>query len=699
MRKINLFVALTLLAGQTYAQVIYNVENDITHAYLNDFSYDTVSLDKSFIMDYFNMPHDYRLDAPRPVSLAWTGQAGADSQRLEVSESSDYADALVFALNPDSSRYDLYNMIPGNTYYWRVVSTKSGTETVVGSGQIQPVGMLRMVLADGTWNVRDMGGWPGLGGHSIKYGMIFRGAQLIAPKSPFNVLLSESGIEAMRNVGIRAELDLRSSSQAPSSVSAIAKMNAAGGYDVDFRNISESVNARMLNFDKNDANIRELQWVIDELKAGKPVFYHCQNGADRTGTLGFLIGALLGMNESDLAKDYELTTFCEAAAAKFDPTEKGFARLRNYEGKKGSPLSGGDNADEYKYAKLVEKMRTVAPVNGTYQRKIYDFFKNGKNGTKISEEDLAWFIKEMVDYVMVRDVTYDGSAEMILKSGQTHNLNIKVIPQDATNPGVSVKSSDESVATVTENGVITAVRGGTARITIKADDLIRTITVEVPEIESEIPDYALYNNISCPVSNSSRVVNGSFEYVDPYYNWLSGTGNKLSDAAFDLKNYDGEIYRYLESRIDGDETSEGSIVTDWRLTKNKNYVFGYKIRNSTDLVTESNSNLKALVMVKDAPESNATVLDAPSYDGNWTDVQYIFNSGSNNRLRIVFTHLSQNGNNICLDDFYLSEIDLSAGVTPVRSSVNTDAYDLNGRRVEPGSGGILIIDGKKVLNR
>jgi hypothetical protein len=140
-------------------------------------------------------------------------------------------------------------------------------------------------------------------------------------------------------------------------------------------------------------------------------------------------------------------------------------------------------------------------------------------------------------------------------------------------------------------------------------------------------------------------------------------------------------------------------VTDWRLTKNKNYVFGYKIRNSTDLVTVSNANLKALVMVKDAPESSATVLDAPSYDGNWTDVQYIFNSGSNNRLRIVFTHLSQNGNNICLDDFYLSEIDLSAGVTPVRSAVNTDAYDLNGRRVETGSGGILIIDGKKVLNR
>jgi hypothetical protein len=92
-------------------------------------------------------------------------------------------------------------------------------------------------------------------------------------------------------------------------------------------------------------------------------------------------------------------------------------------------------------------------------------------------------------------------------------------------------------------------------------------------------------------------------------------------------------------------------------------------------------------------------LDAPSYDGNWTDVQYIFNSGTNNRLRIEFTHLSQNGNNTCLDEFYLSEIDLSAGVVPVRSAVKTDAYDMSGRRVEGTQNGIIIKDGKKYINR
>ena len=41
----------------------------------------------------------------------------------------------------------------------------------------------------------------------------------------------------------------------------------------------------------------------------KPVYYHCYGGADRTGTIGFMLGAILGMSYSDLIIDYESTTF------------------------------------------------------------------------------------------------------------------------------------------------------------------------------------------------------------------------------------------------------------------------------------------------------------------------------------------------------------------------------------------------------
>ena len=698
MRKICFVSVLSLLAVAVGAQnpVQYSVENEITHAYLTDFSYDTIAdLNVSYVMDYFNMPHTYRLDAPVPMHLNWSHQADAAAQRLEVSESSTYSDSLVFVLDKDTSDYDLYNLIPGRTYYCRVISVKDDVETKVGESVIQPQGMLRWVYAEGTWNVRDMGGWPGLGGNPIKYGKIFRGAQLIAPKSPFNVLLTASGIEAMRNVGIRAELDLRSASQAPNTVSAISK-KVNGVQDVDFLNISESVNARMLNFDRNDANIRELQWIIDELKAGKPVFYHCQNGADRTGTLGFLIGALLGMSEGDLAKDYELTTFCEAAAAKFDPTEKGFARLRNYEGKKGSPLSGGDNADEYKFAKLVEKMKTVAPTNGSYQRKIYNFFLTGKSGTSISEEDLDWFIKEMTDYVLIKTIKVNGSTAIELEPGQKHQLSITVSPADASGT-VRYRSSNPAIATVSADGEITAVRGGEATITISGDGISSTVTVNVPLIEAQVPAYALYNNVQCPVNNKNRVNNGSFEYGQTFYAWSNGKKADLTTAAFDVKPYGTGDSLYIESKVDGEPSSTGSIRTEWKVTKNKDYVFGYRVKNSTDLKTENNENL--VLMLTTSTAETGQILEYPSYDGNWTDIQVIFNSGNYTRLRAVFSHLSQNGNNTCFDAFYLAEIDLSTGiVTPVQAQPEyARSYDIKGRPVNDNASGLIIKDGRKVL--
>ena len=394
MKKIYILFVLSLLAGHVCAEDIvpvYCLENNIIHSYLNDFSYDTVALDTSFVMDYFNRGKDegYRMDAPKPVNLSWTQNPSAQSQRIEVSESSTYSYPLVYSVAPDKDSYDLYNLIPGKTYYYRVVSIDTGSnETIVASGQFETTGSLRMILGEGTWNVRDMGGWiSSLTGKPIAYGKIYRGAQLKA-KGKDSVLLTTEGIEAMRRVGIKAELDLRSRDNCPVDGSALARKDADGNDDVDFLLLPESVNARMLNYDNNDANIRELKWIINRLKQNKPVYFHCQNGADRTGTLGFLIGALLGMNESDLAKDYELTTFCEPYAVAYDPTEVGFARLRDYTGKKGSPLTSGDNGDEYMFAKLVEKMANVAPINGSYQQKIYNFFRTGVNGNKVSAADL-----------------------------------------------------------------------------------------------------------------------------------------------------------------------------------------------------------------------------------------------------------------------------------------------------------------------
>ena len=60
--------------------------------------------------------------------------------------------------------------------------------------------------------------------------------------------------------------------------------------------------------------------------------------------------------------------------------------------------------------------------------------------------------------------------ELQLCSGQTHTLNITVLPTDADNRTVNWSSSDTSVATVDPNGLVTANKVGTATITATTTD-------------------------------------------------------------------------------------------------------------------------------------------------------------------------------------------------------------------------------------
>ena len=60
--------------------------------------------------------------------------------------------------------------------------------------------------------------------------------------------------------------------------------------------------------------------------------------------------------------------------------------------------------------------------------------------------------------------------EKTLEEGETVNLTASVLPANASNKSLAWTSSDENVATVDANGLVTAVKEGTATITAKAND-------------------------------------------------------------------------------------------------------------------------------------------------------------------------------------------------------------------------------------
>ena len=85
---------------------------------------------------------------------------------------------------------------------------------------------------------------------------------------------------------------------------------------------------------------------------------------------------------------------------------------------------------------------------------------------------------KVVAPIHVESVSLNKSAET-LKVGGLLQLSVTFNPTDATNKNVTWSSSDTSVATVDASGKVTAVKAGTATITVKTEDGEKTATCVV----------------------------------------------------------------------------------------------------------------------------------------------------------------------------------------------------------------------------
>ena len=249
-------------------------------------------------------------------------------------------------------------------------------------------------------------------------------------------------------------------------------------------------------------------------------------GADRTGTLGFLIGALLGMSEGDLAKDYEITTFCSKYTGENPTSPTPFARLRNYTGKMGSVDNNASTKQEYMFAPLIDKLNKLS--GNTIQRKIYDFFKKGVEGysTKISEADLDWFIDYMVGYKMVKKVTLKGTQS--LKVGEQTKLVPGHTSVDATDTTYVFKSNNKEVVTVDQNGIVTAVAPGFAYVIASIDGLSKSLKITVTADETQV--------IETPADEEPA-----------YAKKFNMAGQETDDAAQGMFIMDGKTYLRIEN--------------------------------------------------------------------------------------------------------------------------------------------------------
>ena len=217
-----------------------------------------------------------------------------DTNDYSTSQIANYAPATAVVSNykpigQEAGGVMHYNEVPN------VLTPFAGNNA---AGTLKPLDALRWIRTRDNsaeaWNVRDLGGWACDGG-TVKYGLLIRGGKLSAADRA--VLVGE--------LGVQHDLDLR---------------GREGGGPGDEPDMTESP----LGSDVWYTRTQQYAWyaltpvatwqaylrcVIDAVTHREPVYFHCTAGADRTGTLACVLEGLLGMSQSDIDKDYELTTF------------------------------------------------------------------------------------------------------------------------------------------------------------------------------------------------------------------------------------------------------------------------------------------------------------------------------------------------------------------------------------------------------
>lgn len=186
----------------------------------------------------------------------------------------------------------IYNCTPGVISYFTLTNSNGA---IVQEGCIKPTGTCRMIRMPNVDNIRDLGGWACDGG-KIKYGKLFRGGEM------YGYLTEEGKQQALQMMGILKEIDLRFTEDLN------GRTESGFGPTVDMLHVDMTWGS--LEFQKTSGHIKAiLDPLFDYVLADKPTYFHCSAGADRTGVVALLVEGILGVSQSDIDKDYELTCF------------------------------------------------------------------------------------------------------------------------------------------------------------------------------------------------------------------------------------------------------------------------------------------------------------------------------------------------------------------------------------------------------
>ena len=297
-----------------------------------------------------------KLDTPNPVRLTWNKISGILRTFVTIilsGEGSYLSSKSITYEVPSGNNYlEVFNLIPGKTYLYGVYGISPTGIVTISESSFTTTGQVRMIKVPYIGNIRDIGGWTAENGKKVKYGLIYRGSEFnpVAEGSIGLLDVKSRKILVDKYVGIKGEIDLRGGlSYYFNTRNDTSIQGSLLGSEISYTASSYVAYTAAITSGTTINTI--ISTLISNLQNNKPTYIHCAGGCDRTGTLIALILGLCGVSESDLTKDYELTSF------------SGQYRSRD--------------SSDYDYSGMIAAIKTYS--GNTFQDKVISFLTTDGN--------------------------------------------------------------------------------------------------------------------------------------------------------------------------------------------------------------------------------------------------------------------------------------------------------------------------------
>lgn len=247
------------------------------------------------------LPKDFansgeRLDCQIPISFKLSvNGATAVGYQIELADNDLFENAHVGMLNAASGTYVLEHLFANMRYFYRITAYTT-TGVVYVTGKFETADTPRILSIDGISNVRDIGNWKTDSGKRIKQGLLIRGTEMDGAVEHIYHLTDKGLVDMLEIYGIKTDMDLRA--ETFGSRDALGSRVKHTYYDmVMYEGIF------------NEEGKEKVRRVFAELAEpdNYPIYMHCTYGCDRTGTICYLLEALLGVSRGDCIKEYGLS--------------------------------------------------------------------------------------------------------------------------------------------------------------------------------------------------------------------------------------------------------------------------------------------------------------------------------------------------------------------------------------------------------